>query len=160
MHELEERIRRLEGGRARFRLAAVALVPALIALGVLAGAALDQPHQSPIKDQVMARSVVIVDDENRPRIDLGVDASLGSRIFIRDEQGIPVLTFTTMGGGGSITVLDRAGLPVARLSASTTGDGLLRLSDKSGHTITRLGRWGDRKAPGLEFYPQVDQPGE
>lgn len=159
MNDVEERLHRLERDRARFRLVWVPMLLALPVLVMLAGAGLggkqvNRAGDDTIVDRVVTRSLVIVDEANRPRIDLGIDSTLGTHVFMRDEDGVPLLALTAPRASGSLTVFDRNGHAVAVLTASTAGDGLLRLSDAEGRTMARLGRWIGRDDPGVEFYAQ------
>ena len=155
MHHLEARIQRLEQSRSRQWHLLLGGFTALAALFALAGAGFVPSGQPAVSERVVTRSLVIVDEANKPRIGLGVDAEIGGRIFIRDQTGRPAVSLTALSSGGSISILNEKGQQVAVLSASGTGDGLLRLSDRRGSTFTRIGRWAGQDEPGMKFYPEV-----
>ncbi|MBG83534.1 MAG: hypothetical protein CMJ40_03185 [Phycisphaerae bacterium] len=113
-----------------------------------------------VSSRLVTRSMVVVDDQNRPRIDLGYDEGIGPHVFLRDERGLPMLALTAPRASGIVTILDTQGRSVAMLSRSGSGDGLVKLSDSSGRTIARIGRWAGQAEPGIEFYPRVEVDSE
>ena len=156
MHQLEARIQRLERSRSRQWLVVVAMLSGLPLLMALAGNGLISSDHSAVSDRVVTRSLVIVDESNRPRIGLSVDEEIGSSIFIRDETGRPAVSLAALNSGGSISILNEKGKQVAVLSSSGSGDGLLRLSDSQGRTVARVGRWAAEEQAGIKFYQHED----
>ena len=156
---VEARLSRLERTRG-MRQIWMPLLCILPMVCLLAGAALDQGRENNkrnevIADKLVTRSLVLVDDANRPRIDLGIDPEVGAHMFMRGEDGVPMLTLTAAGESGSVAILDSDGHAIAFLTASSNGQGLLRLSDAEGRTIARVGQWAGRAAPGIEFSGQT-----
>ena len=139
MNTTGERLDRLERGRRRDRLVIAALAMGLPGLGLLAAAVV--PSAPAVSDRLVTRSLVIVDEQNRPRIDLGTDAALGARVFLHDAEGQPLVGLSTGQDTGALTIFDARGRAVASLGASSTGDGRLRLTAPDGRAIVRLGRW-------------------
>ena len=129
----------------------------MAALLALAGAGLVPPGQPAVSERLVTRSLVIVDEANKPRIGLGVDAEIGGRIFLRDETGRPAVSLAALSSGGSISILNEQGQQVAVLSASGSDDGLLRLSDRQGRTMARIGRWAGEDDAGINFYRQEQE---
>ena len=156
MHQLEVRLQRLERSRSRQWLLVLAILSGLPVLLALAGTGLVPSGEPAVSERIVTRSLVIVDEQNRPRIGLGVDAEIGGRMFIRDETGRPAVSLAALNSGGSISILNEEGQQVAVLSASGTGDGLLRLSDKQGRSLARIGRWAGEDDPGIKFYQHQD----
>ncbi|MBG79272.1 MAG: hypothetical protein CMJ39_01005 [Phycisphaerae bacterium] len=156
MHHLEARIQRLERSRSRNWLLILAILSGLPLLMALAGTGLIPSGDSAVSERLVTRSLVIVDESNRPRIGLGVDEEIGSSIFIRDETGRPAVSLAALSSGGSISILNDKGQQVAVLSTSGTGDGQLRLSDSQGRTVGRIGRWAGEEKAGIRFYEHDD----
>ena len=162
MDHVEVRLRRLERERTMVRLLGLPFLCVLPLVFLLAGAGTDQGNMKRDKneaiiDKLVARSLVLVDESNRPRINLGIDSSIGAHMFLRGEDGSPMLALAAYNSSGSIAVLDREGHAIAFLTASGSGQGLLRLADAAGRTIARLGQWSGQQEPGVEFYTASDQ---
>ena len=165
MNDVEKRIRRLERDRVRFRLVWLPMGFVLPVVVLLAGAGLNRvglkgDHSEVIADKVVTRSLVIVDEANRPRIDLGIDPTVGAHLFMRSEEGVPLLAMTAPEASGSVVVLDQDGHAVAVITASQGGDGLLRLADAEGRIIARLGRWAGQDEASIKFYTPAMSPEE
>ena len=142
MDTTEERIERLEQARRRDRRMIIALALGLPATMVLSGAILPRGGAPAVSSRLVTQSLVIVDQDHRPRIDLGTDPDLGARLFLHDAEGHPLVGLSGQPGSGSFTIFDQTGHAVAALGSSGMGAGLLRLSDPRGQTNVRLGQWG------------------
>ncbi len=156
MNQIEERLAALEASRTRFRCLCLLALLLLPLAGLMAGAGLQKGlsnEREAVSSRLVTRSMVVVDEQNRPRIDLGYDEGIGPHVFLRDERGLPMLALTAPRTSGVVTILDSQGRSVAMLSRSGSGDGLVTLSDSSGRTIARVGRWAGQTEPGIEFYP-------
>ena len=156
MNQIEQRLAALEASRTRFRCLGLLSLLLLPLVGLLAGAGLQKGlgnEGEAVSSRLVTRSMVVVDDQNRPRVDLGYDEGIGPHVFLRDERGLPMLALTAPRTSGVVTILDSEGRSVVTLSRSGSGDGLVKLSDASGRTITRIGQWAGQTEPGIEFYP-------
>ena len=160
MDHVEERLRRLERTRG-IRMAWMPILCSLPFILLLAGASLDRASivrdgGNQITERLVARSLVLVDERNRPRINLGIDPSVGAHMFLRDEEGVPMVTLRAGNESGSLAILDADGDAIAFMTVSSEGHGLLKLADSSGRTIARIGHWAGRQHPGAEFTVQPD----
>lgn len=156
MNHIEQRLAALEVSRSRFRGLCLLSMLLLPLVGLLAGAGLQKGlgnNREAVPSRLLTRSMVVVDDQNRPRIDLGYDEAIGPHLFLRDEHGLPMLALTAPRSSGVVTIMDSEGRAVAVLSRSGSGDGLLKLSGADGETIARFGKWAGQAEPGIELYP-------
>ncbi len=156
MNQLEQRLAALEASRTRFRWLSLLLMLLLPVAGLLAGASFQNDLKNgreAVAARVVTRSLVVVDEQNRPRIDLGYDEAIGPHVFLRDERGLPMLALSAPRESGVVAILDSDGHAIAMLSGSGSGDGHLKLSDAQGKTMARIGLWAGQDKPGIEFYP-------
>lgn len=156
MNQIEQRLEALETSRIRFRWLCVLSVVLMPLVGLLAGAGIQGAigtNSEAVPSRVVTRSLVVVDDQNRPRLDLGYDDVIGPHLFLRDSAGMPMLALTAPRASGVITILDSNGHSVAMLSRSGSGDGQLKLSDSQGRTIARMGQWAGLSQPAMKLYP-------
>lgn len=154
MNQIEQRLVALEASHARFRWLSLFLMLLLPMAGLLAGAGLQEgfgKEPEAVPSRIVTRSLVVVDDQNRPRVDLGYDEAIGPHVFLRDERGLPMLALSAPRASGVVTILNGDGHAIAMISGSGTGDGLLKLADAKGGTMLSLGRWAGMAEPGLEF---------
>jgi hypothetical protein len=133
MSSLQTRVERLER-RANRRLWLTAICS--VAIGAWLGAAAD-----PTTKTLIASSLVIVDADGRPVIDLAASPEGGGRLHVRDASGVAGAVLSSDDRGGAINLFDAQGSRLARLGASPTGDGMLLLSSGDGHPLVRAGRW-------------------
>lgn len=134
MDSLQNRVQRLEStSRGR-------LVPLLIAVG-LVGGLLGAAASDTVSRQLLAGSVVVVNEDGRPVITLGSSAEGNGRVFIHNAEGDAMLVLRATATCGSVDVLGGEGHRLASIGDSPTGDGMVVINAAGGEPLVRAGRW-------------------
>jgi hypothetical protein len=115
----------------------------LVALGLLAVLAWHHSvasQSTTVLDELRTKAVVLVDKEDRPRLDLRVAANDSTHLILMDREGLVRVSLNVLAHGGADIVLrDQQGLPRAALSVMADGRPSLSLYDAAGTTRAALG---------------------
>lgn len=145
---LERKVDDLKRSRRRLQtiVGGMLLAAAAIGLGALAA--------TPVQDTIVARNIVIVDQDGTPRVLIGAplpDPPILGRRVPRGDVAHGILLFDATGSerGGYVTFdgsgvamisVDTSTTMVGRLAAGPIGGGALLLRDEQGHE-TRVGAY-------------------
>jgi hypothetical protein len=134
---IRRRLARLPGQPQRWKgvgLIALTLLAVAIWRSGVAG-------QAPVVlDELRTKAVVLVDKEDRPRLDLRVAANDSMHLVLMDREGLVRVSLNVLTQGGADIVLrDQLGLPRAALSVLSDGRPSLALYDAAGMTRVALG---------------------
>ena len=122
---------------------AIGLV-ALALLAVMAWHSGGASQSAVTLDELRTKAVVLVDRDDRPRLDLRVAANDSTHLVLMDREGSVRMSLNVLAHGATDIVLrDQQGLPRAALSVMADGRPSLSFYDAAGATRVVLGMSAD-----------------